>query len=211
MSDISEHGGTGPGDAPQPIEGDDPLALFQVWLAEAEAAEPADANAMALATVDAEGLPNVRMVLLKGVEAAGFVFYTNLESVKGGELARNPRAAACFHWKSLDRQVRLRGTVEPVADADADAYFAARARMSRIGAWASRQSRPLESRLALEKAVAATLARYAIGEVPRPPYWSGFRIVPCEIEFWRQGRFRLHERLRYTRAGDGWTHQRLYP
>jgi pyridoxamine 5'-phosphate oxidase len=197
--------------APEPIEGDDPMALFAAWLADAENAEPADANAMALATVDAAGLPNVRMVLLKGAEPDGFVFYTNLDSVKGGELAASPRAAACFHWKSLDRQVRIRGPVERVSDTEADAYFSSRHRMSRIGAWASRQSRPLESRHALERAVAAMLARFGLGEIPRPAHWSGFRIVPTEIEFWRQGRFRLHERVRFSRAGAGWSRARLYP
>ena len=198
-------------DAPEPIEGEDPMALFAAWLAEAEKSEPADANAMSLATVDGEGMPNVRMVLLKAAEPTGFVFYTNLESVKGAELAATSKAAACFHWKSLARQVRVRGPVEAVCAGDADAYFASRARMSRIGAWASRQSRPLESRHALEKAVAATLARYRLGEVPRPPHWSGYRIVAREIEFWRQGAFRLHERIRFTREDGRWSQVRLYP
>ncbi|NND49325.1 MAG: pyridoxamine 5'-phosphate oxidase [Rhizobiales bacterium] len=211
MTDSADNGAQQVLKAPEPINGEDPYELFAQWLADAEASEPADANAMALATADQQGLPNVRMVLLKGAEPNGFVFYTNLESVKGGELEKNPQAAACFHWKSLDRQVRLRGVVEPVSVAEADEYFAGRARTSRIGAWASQQSRPLESRHALEKAVAATAARFGLGTVPRPPYWSGFRIIPSEIEFWRQGMFRLHERIRFERAGAGWTSQRLYP
>src|SRR6185503_11290168 len=158
----------------------DPFALFAAWLADAEQSEPVDPNAMALATVDAGGMPNVRMVLLKGHGEDGFVFYTNLESAKGAELAANPKAALCFYWKSLNRQVRVRGPVEPVAIDEADAYFASRPRGSRIGAWASAQSRPLESRFALEKAVAAYTARYAVGDVPRPPHWSGFRLIPTE-------------------------------
>ena len=189
----------------------DPIPLFSAWLGEAEASEPNDPNAMALATVDGDGLPDVRMVLLKGHDAGGFVFFTNFESAKGRELLANPKAALCFHWKSLERQVRVRGPVTEVTAAEADAYFASRARASRIGAWASQQSRPLESRFALEKAVAAFTAKYAIGEVPRPPYWSGFRLAPVEIEFWRAGNFRLHERLRFTRAGDGWQKALLYP
>lgn len=197
---------------------DEPFALFAQWLGEAEVREPNDPNAMALATVDPEGLPNVRMVLLKGVDGAdatrrGFVFYTNLESAKGRELAATSKAALCFHWKSLRRQVRVRGPVSAVSGAEADAYYATRARGSRIGAWASAQSRPLESRFALEKAVAATTARYPIGEIPRPPHWSGFRIVPLEIEFWHDRAFRLHDRLVFRRADPGkpWEKQRLYP
>jgi pyridoxamine 5'-phosphate oxidase len=189
----------------------DPFALFAAWLRDAERSEPADPNAMALATVDAAGLPDVRMVLLKGFAADGFVFYTNLESAKGRELAANPGAALCFYWKSLNRQVRVRGPVMAVTAAEADAYFATRARTSRIGAWASRQSAPLESRLALEKAVAVYTARFGLGEVPRPPHWSGFRLAPVEIEFWQAGAFRLHDRLRFTRAGEGWDKARLYP
>ena len=211
MTDSGDNNLTESAEAPEPITGADPFALFAEWLTDAEVAEPSDANAMALATVDDQGLPNVRMVLLKDAEPPGFVFYTNLESVKGGELERNPQAAACFHWKSLGRQVRLRGAVEPVSEAEADEYFASRARTSRLGAWASRQSRPLESRHALEKAVAATAARFGLGAIPRPPHWSGYRIIPSEIEFWRQGMFRLHERIRFERAGDGWSSQRLYP
>jgi pyridoxamine 5'-phosphate oxidase len=189
----------------------DPYPLFAAWLNEAERTEPVDANAMALATVDAEGMPNVRIVLLKGFAADGFVFYTNLQSAKGAELAGNPKAALCFYWRSLERQVRVRGPVIAVAASEADAYFASRPRGSRIGAWASAQSRPLESRFALEKAVAAYTARFAVGEVPRPGHWSGFRLDPVEIEFWRAGTFRLHDRIRFTRTGAGWSETRLYP
>jgi pyridoxamine 5'-phosphate oxidase len=189
----------------------DPIPLFSAWLGEAEAAEPNDPNAMALATVDGNGLPDVRMVLLKGHDDDGFVFFTNFESAKGRELLANRKAALCFHWKSLERQVRVRGPVSEVSAAEADAYFASRPRASRIGAWASQQSRPLESRFALEKAVATYTAKYAIGEVPRPPYWSGFRLRPVEIEFWRAGMFRLHERVKFTRAGAGWEKALLYP
>ena len=192
---------------------DEPFALFAEWFREAEAGEPSDPNAMSLATVDASGLPNVRMVLLKGYDHRGFVFYTNLESTKGAELSSSPKAAACFHWKSLRRQVRIRGPVTPVTDADADAYFASRPRDSRIGAWASRQSRPLESRFALEKAVATFAAKHVVGEVPRPPFWSGFLIVPRSIEFWRDRPFRLHDRILFTRPSEAapWERVRLYP
>ena len=192
---------------------DDPFALFDTWFAEAAKSEVNDPNAMALATVDADGLPDVRMVLLKGADPAGFVFYTNKESAKGTELAGNPKAAVVFHWKSLQRQVRVRGPVERVTDAEADAYFASRARDSRIGAWASQQSRPLESRFALEKAVAYHAARFAVGEVPRPPHWTGFRIRPVYMEFWQNGLFRLHDRVVFRRpAPEGdWNRQRLYP
>lgn len=189
----------------------EPFRLFSEWLADATASEPNDPNAMALATVDSEGLPNVRMVLLKGVDEGGFVFFTNYESDKGRELLAHPKAALCFHWKSLRRQIRIRGTVASVSAAEADAYFATRARGSRIGAWASKQSRPLESRFALEKAVAAYAAKFAIGEVPRPDYWSGFRLTPLAIEFWKDGQFRLHDRVRFTRKGEGWERERLYP
>ncbi|TVR08855.1 MAG: pyridoxamine 5'-phosphate oxidase [Salinarimonadaceae bacterium] len=189
-----------------------PFDLFAEWFAQAKASEPEDANAMALATADADGAPNVRMVLLKGFDENGFVFYTNTESNKGRELAANMQAAICLHWKSLRRQVRVRGAVEQVSDAEADAYFASRPRDSRIGAWASRQSRPLESRFALEKAVAANAARYAIGEIPRPPHWTGFRIVPVTIEFWMDRPFRLHDRVVFSREEDGrWSKTRLYP
>jgi pyridoxamine 5'-phosphate oxidase len=196
----------------------DPFLLFEGWFIEATAAEPNDPNAMALATVDAGGLPNVRMVLLKGLDGAGiadrgFVFYTNLESAKGTELAANPCAGLLFHWKSLHRQVRVRGPVAAVTAAEADAYFASRPRGSRLGAWASQQSRPLESRFALEKAVALATAKYGIAEIPRPPHWSGFRLAPVEMEFWADRPFRLHDRVRFTRAkpGDHWRRERLYP
>jgi pyridoxamine 5'-phosphate oxidase len=191
---------------------DDPFALFGAWLAEATAGEPHDPNAMALATVDETGLPDVRMVLLKGFGPDGFVFYTNLQSRKGRQLAAHPQAALCFHWKSLRRQVRVRGGVEPVTAAEADDYFASRPRLSRIGAWASRQSEPLESRFALETAVARYTARFGTGAIPRPPHWSGFRLLPVEIEFWRDGAFRLHDRRRFTRTLEGgWEAVALYP
>ena len=192
-------------------ESPEPFELFAAWLEDATASEINDPNAVALATVDMDGLPNVRMVLLKGFDQAGFVFYTNCESAKGTEILSSMKAAMCFYWKSLRRQVRIRGPVEAVSTAEADAYYASRPRGSRIGAWASKQSRPLESRFALEKAVAEYTARYAIGEIPRPAYWSGFRIVPQGIEFWHDRPFRLHDRVRFTRAGDGWEKTRLYP
>jgi pyridoxamine 5'-phosphate oxidase len=189
----------------------DPFRLFAEWLAEAESAEPNDPTAMALASVDGDGMPNVRMVLLKGMQDGGFVFFTNFESNKGRELVANPKAALCFHWKSLRRQIRARGTIDVVSKEEADAYFSTRPRGSRIGAWASKQSRPLESRFALEKAVASYAAKFAIGEVPRPDYWSGFRLTPLEMEFWKNGQFRLHDRIRFSRSGEGWEKTRLYP
>ncbi|MGC1303012.1 MAG: pyridoxamine 5'-phosphate oxidase [Caulobacteraceae bacterium] len=195
------------------FEGDEPFALFERWFAEAQQAEPNDPNAMALATVDADGLPDVRMVLLKGNDARGFVFYTNIESAKGGELAVHPKAALLFHWKSLRRQVRIRGPVEPVSDAEADAYFASRPRGSQIGAWASAQSRPLESRAALEQAVKDLEARYGEAPPPRPDYWRGYRVEPLAIEFWRDRRSRLHDRMlfRRDRLDAAWTTVKLYP
>ncbi|MGO9758471.1 MAG: pyridoxamine 5'-phosphate oxidase [Roseiarcus sp.] len=192
---------------------DEPLELFEAWFTEAGKSEPNDPNAMALATVDANGLPDVRMVLLKGADPRGFVFYTNEESAKGRQIAASPGAAALFHWKSLRRQVRLRGPVTLVSDEEADAYFSSRPRDSRIGAWASQQSRPLESRFALEKAIARYAAKFGVGEVPRPPYWRGFRLTPIAVEFWRDRPFRLHDRILFTRqAPDApWSRQRLYP
>jgi len=204
---------TTPADETEVFASEDPIALFDEWMELARAKEPEDANAVALATVDKSGLPDVRMVLLKDVDTRGFVFYTNLESDKGRELAENPQAALCFHWKSLRRQVRVRGQVSAVSDEEADAYFATRARDSQIGAWASRQSRPLETRFALEREVAKFAMKFGLGKVPRPPHWSGFRIVPTRIEFWRDRPFRLHDRLVFERATDGaaWRTAQLFP
>lgn len=191
----------------------EPFDLFAKWLADAEPKELNDPNAVALATVDSDGLPNVRMVLLKGFDERGFVFYTNLESAKGRELMSARKAALCFHWKSLRRQVRVRGLVDLVSDQEADEYYQSRARGSRIGAWASKQSRPLESRFALEKEVARYTAKFGLGEIPRPEHWTGLRITPLEIEFWHDRPFRLHDRVRFTRpSGEAaWDKTRLYP
>ncbi|MGE0024254.1 MAG: pyridoxamine 5'-phosphate oxidase [Hyphomicrobium sp.] len=197
---------------------DEPFALIAAWLIEATASEPNDPTAMALATVDADGLPNVRMVLLKGIDesdhpARGFVFYTNLESVKGRELEASGKVALLLHWKSLQRQVRVRGLVSPVTGEEADQYFATRPRLSRIGAWASDQSRPLESRLAFEARIAKYTAKFGLGDIPRPAHWSGFRVAPLEIELWHNRPFRLHDRVVFRRAdvASGWTKTRLYP
>ncbi|MBX2804537.1 MAG: pyridoxamine 5'-phosphate oxidase [Hyphomicrobiales bacterium] len=213
MNDKIESSYDTTGHAPDFSEADEPFALFGDWFADAKAREPNDPNAMALATVDGRGLPNVRMVLLKDFSPSGFTFYTNFESAKGRELLENGKAALCFHWKSLRRQVRVRGNVEQVNEAEADAYFESRPRGSRIGAWASQQSRPLEGRFALEKAVAAYTAKYAVGSVPRPEYWSGFRLSPTEIEFWHDRPFRLHDRIVFNRtdASSPWDRRRLYP
>ncbi len=189
----------------------DPIALFRVWLTAAEKSEPNDPNAMTLATATPEGVPSARMVLLKEVDEHGFAFYTNLASRKATELKANSRAALCFHWKTLHRQVLVEGTVKPVDEAEADAYFASRPRMSRIGAWASQQSRPLAGRFELEKRVAEFTARFHVGSVPRPDFWSGFRLLPEQIEFWRERPFRLHDRMVYHRHEDGWLIERLYP
>ncbi|MCV9963113.1 pyridoxamine 5'-phosphate oxidase [Pararhizobium sp. BT-229] len=191
----------------------EPFSLFGTWLKEAQAAEINDPNALALATVDADGLPDVRMVLLKDFDQRGFVFYTNFESKKGEEILGSMKAAMCFHWKTLRRQVRVRGPVEIVSNEEADEYFKTRARGSRIGAWASKQSRPLESRFALEKAVAEYTLKHAIGEIPRPDYWSGFRIKPTSIEFWKDGAFRLHDRIEFRRDDPegNWSKVRMYP
>lgn len=190
---------------------DDPFALFDAWYREARTTEPNDSNAMALATVGADGQPSLRMVLLKGYGAEGFTFYTNRESRKAGELETTPRAALLFHWKSLRRQIRIEGTVGRVSDAESDAYFASRSRDSQLGAWASDQSRPLADRATFEDRYEAMRARFDGGDVPRPPHWGGYRVVPEHIEFWIDREHRLHERRVFTRAGDGWTVGMLYP
>lgn len=200
-------------DTPTWIEARDPMKLFHEWLGDATKSELNDPTGMALATADADGFPDVRMVLLKGADERGFVFYTNYESAKGEELAVNPKAALCFHWKSLRRQVRVRGIVTQTSSEEADEYFASRPRDSQIGAWASRQSRPLESRFEFEREIARYAAKFGVSKVPRPPHWSGFRIAPLQIEFWRDRPFRLHDRLVFSRAATdaGWTTQKLFP
>jgi pyridoxamine 5'-phosphate oxidase len=192
---------------------EEPFALFAEWFAEACKSEPSDPNAMALASVDANGMPDVRMVLMKGFDAEGFVFYSHSASAKGLQLAANPKAGLLFHWKTLRRQVRIRGPVNPVTDAEADAYFATRPKQAQLGAWASKQSQPLESRFAFEQAIAKVAARYVIGEVPRPPGWSGWRIAPLRFEFWHDRPFRLHDRIEFSRdtSGQTWSKTRLYP
>jgi pyridoxamine 5'-phosphate oxidase len=194
-------------------EADEPFALFDHWFQEAKRSEPRDPNAMSLATVDGDGMPDVRAVLLKGVDARGFTFYTNTESQKGRELEGCPKAALLFYWKSLNRQVRVRGAVERVTSAEADAYFATRPKQAQIGAWASQQSRPLESRFAFEKAIAVYGAKYLLGEVPRPPHWSGYRVLPISMEFWHDRPFRLHDRIVFDRddLGAPWGKTRMYP
>ena len=189
----------------------EPFDLFQTWFKEAEAKELNDPSAMALATVGPDGMPSLRMVLLKEADHRGFVFYTNHQSRKGEHLLADPKAALCFHWKSLRRSVRIEGEAEPTSAQEADAYFATRHRSSQIGAWASDQSRPLESRFALETRAAQFAAKFGIGKVPRPPHWSGFRVKPRRIEFWEDRPFRLHDRLVYLREKEGWATMRLYP
>jgi len=219
MSDLippspSYAGQTPPPDDPAFFAKDDPIALFADWLKDARAKEPNDANAMTLATVDDAGLPDARMVLLKDVDARGFTFYSNAESAKGRQLgALTPAAALVFHWKSVRRQVRVRGPIAPVSPAEADAYFATRARDAQIGAWASDQSRPMEGRFVFERRIADYAARFGLGKVPRPPHWIGWRLAPLAIEFWRDRPFRLHDRLQFTRpdAAAPWRSARLYP
>lgn len=189
----------------------DPLALFYNWFADAEHSEPVDPNAMSLATADVNGRPSVRMVLLKGMDDHGFVFYTNRESRKGTDLAANPNAAICFYWKSLGRQVRAEGPVELVDEEEADAYYASRGRGSRLGAWASQQSRPLDRRATLVDKVKVLEKKYPGNDIPRPPHWGGYRLKPARIEFWHEGKDRLHTRIVYTRDGTGWKREMLYP
>ncbi len=199
--------------SPDFTEAEDPVALFRLWLEDASASEIDDPEAMALATVDADGLPDVRTLLCKGADERGLVFYGNIESAKGRQLATNPKAAALFHWKSLRRQARFRGPVSPLSDAEVDAYFATRPRQSRIGAWASQQSRPLESRAVLLASVESYAKRFGEGDIPRPAYWRGWRLAPLEIEFWHDGAFRLHDRVLFTRPSleSPWERRRLFP
>jgi pyridoxamine 5'-phosphate oxidase len=194
-------------------QADEPLRLFAAWFDEASRSEPRDPTAMSLATVDADGLPNVRMVLMKGYDERGFAFYTNVDSQKGRELDASGRAGLLFYWKSLNRQVRMRGPIARVDDAEADAYFATRPRLAQIGAWASKQSAPLESRYAFEQAIALHTTKFMVGTVPRPPYWTGYRLFPLVMEFWQDRPFRLHDRVEFRRAaaGDPWHKTRLYP
>ncbi len=192
-------------------EATDPFALFDIWFAAARESEPSNPNAMSLASIGPDGLPSVRIVLLKGFDRRGPVFYTNLESRKGTELTANPNAALCFHWKALERQARIVGTVARVGDDEADAYFAGRPRDSQIGAWASQQSRPLDHRATLEARTKEFHQKFEGGPVPRPPYWSGFRLTPTRFEFWQERPWRLHDRIEFNRDGDGWTPRRLYP
>jgi pyridoxamine 5'-phosphate oxidase len=193
------------------MENPDPIALFHEWFAAARAGETDDVTAMALATADTAGQPTVRMVLLKHADERGFVFYTNLDSPKSRDLSANPRAALCLHWAKMERQIRIEGIVQPVGDAEADAYFASRPRLSQLGAWASKQSQPMSGRFELEQAVAAVALRFPMGAVPRPPRWSGWRVVPTKIEFWHQRAFRHHDRRLFTRTADGWRTDWLYP
>lgn len=189
----------------------DPYQRFEAWFEEARESEVSDPNAMTLATADSRGRPSARMVLLKGFDETGFVFYTNLQSRKGEELTENPHVALLFHWKSLRRQIRIEGPAAPVSDQEADDYFASRPRGSRIGAWASEQSRPMEGMFVLERRVAEYTAKFGLGEIERPPHWSGFRVAPERMEFWREGRFRLHEREVFIREGASWRTERLFP
>ena len=192
-------------------QGPDPIELFRSWFAEAEKKVIGDPTAVALATADKSGAPSLRMVLLKEADHRGFVFYTNVESRKGLELGANARAALCFYWQAIGRQIRIEGRVEPVSDDEADAYFATRDRGAQIGAWASVQSRPMQGRFELEKRVVKATTRFGLGKIPRPPFWTGYRVVPDAMEFWKQGTFRLHDRRRYTRNGTDWSVEHLYP